>query len=150
MLLGGGRTLAQRRTYPVVSTVGLGGRVGTDFRSDRMDSPEGRGWAKDAWDAYARTVNKVAMPVARPLVQGIAAGQTVDLMGFWLVWHLEGGYEGLRKMGLSRSAIYRRTAIFRRATGYHPDEFQMPGVEIKLADYMEGSRKLAEERARKS
>lgn len=118
-----------------------------------MDSAEGRGYArraKEAWNAYANAVNKVALPVAKPLIQGIAAGQTVDVMGFWLVWHLEGGYEGLRKLGLSRSAIYRRIAIFRNATGYHPDEFEMPGVKIDLGDYAEGSARFAAERAKKN
>jgi hypothetical protein len=92
--------------------------VGTDFRSDRMDSAEGRGYArkaKDAWNAYADAVNKVALPMAKPLIDGIAANQAVDLMGFWLVWHLEGGYEGLRKTGICNLSPYRHIS-----EGYRP------------------------------
>ena len=62
----------------------------------------------------------------------------VDLYGFWLCWHLEGGFEGLRRVGMSRSAIYRRIRLFRRAFNAHPDEFQMPGVSIDLEAFHGG------------
>src|SRR4051812_33065570 len=108
----------------------------TDFRSDRMPSPEGMGQAQSkfrrAWDAYARAVQKVADPVLRPALEPAAmwwAGKMVeDLVGFWLLWQLEGGFEGLQEMGMSRSAIYRRIQSFRKHFGEHPDTFQMPGV----------------------
>lgn len=102
-----------------------------DFRSDRMESADGRGIARRAWESYSKAVNTAAQPIARKW----AAATAVDLMGFWLVWHLHGGYDGLRSLGMSRSAIYRRTALFRRALGQHPDEFQMPGVELDLEAY---------------
>ncbi len=59
----------------------------------------------------------------------------MDLFGFWLVWHLQGGYDGLRAMGMSRSAIYRRIKVFRTMTGMHPDEYGLPGVSIDLVEY---------------
>ena len=61
----------------------------------------------------------------------------VDLVGFWVVWHLEGGFEGLQGMGMSRASIYRRIKLFRIAVGAHPDEFVMPGVTLDLAAYRE-------------
>ena len=31
-----------------------------------------------------------------------------DLFGFWLLWHLEGGFEGLERLGMNRATIYRK------------------------------------------
>jgi hypothetical protein len=109
-----------------------------DFRSDRMKSPEGKGKARQAWDAYSKAVNQIAGPPLRPVVQRIAAPMTADLLGFWLCWQLEGGFEGLRRLGMSRSAIYRRIRLFRVAFDAHPDEFELPGVSIKLDAYHGG------------
>ena len=109
-----------------------------DFRSDRMESPEGRGIARRAWDGYTGAIGKVTTPVLAPLVRLYAAGSVVDLVGFWAVWHLEGGFEGLQRMGMSRASIYRRVKLFRIAFGAHPDEFVMPGVKVDLEDYRAG------------
>lgn len=106
-----------------------------DFRADRMSSPEGKGIARAAWSQYAAAVNRVAGPAIEPLAERIAASMAVDLVGFWLVWHLEGGFEGLRRIGMSRSSIYRRIKLFRRAYGKHPDEFELAGVHLDLAQY---------------
>ncbi len=104
-----------------------------DFRSDRMESPEGRGIARRAWDAYASAVK--GSPAVQGLSRKLALPVSVDLMGFWLVWHLEGGFEGLRRLGMSRASIYRRIKLFRIATGVHPDEFQLRGVTLDLEAY---------------
>jgi hypothetical protein len=53
-----------------------------------METPEGRGIARQAWDAYAGAVSKVTTPALKPLVRKYAAGSIVDLVGFWTVWHL--------------------------------------------------------------
>ncbi len=116
----------------------------TDFRSQRMPTPEGNGNAagrwRQAWDAYSRTVNRVAgpalMPVVRPVALKIAGRMIEDLVGFWLLWHLEGGFEGLQKLGMSRSALYRRIASFRKHFGAHPDDYVFPGVTIDLETYL--------------
>lgn len=104
-----------------------------------MESPDGKGFARRAWDAYAKKSNQVLGPALRPLIEPaaekVAGAFVVDLFGFWLVWHLEGGFEGLRRLGMSRSAIYRRIKLFRTMTGLHPDEYVLPGVEIDLASY---------------
>jgi hypothetical protein len=109
-----------------------------DFRSDRMESPEGRGIARRAWEGYPGAVGKVTTPALKPLVHMYAAGSMVDLVGFWAMWHLEGGFDGLRRMGMSRASIYRRVKLFRVAFGAHPDEFEMPGITLDLAVYREG------------
>jgi len=82
------------------------------------------------------------------LVRLYAAGSIVDLIGFWAVWHLEGGFEGLQKMGMSRASIYRRVKLFRVAFGAHPDEFVMPGVKVDLEDYRSGWAAFNEARAK--
>jgi hypothetical protein len=119
-----------------------------DFRSERMESPEGRGIARKAWDAYAGAVNKVTIPVLTPFVRMYAAGSITDLIGFWAVWHLEGGFEGLQAMGMSRASIYRRIKLFRIAFGAHPDEFEMPGIKLDLKDFREGWAAIKKEKAK--
>lgn len=104
-----------------------------------MESPEGRGIARRAWEAYSRTVQRAAEPAARR----VAAPLGVDLIGFWLTWHLEGGFEGLRRLGMSRASIYRRISRFRKITGKHPDEWVMPGVAIDVKEYLEADRVIA-------
>jgi hypothetical protein len=97
-----------------------------DFRADPMGSPEGKGIARRAWEVYARRSNQMLGPALRPLLEPGARKPSVtlttDLFGFWLIWHLEGGFEGYRRLGMSRSAIYRRIKLFRSVTGMHPDE----------------------------
>lgn len=100
-----------------------------------MDSPEGKGIARRAWETYAASVNRTVAPVLRPLIEKVSAKGAADLLGFWLVWHLEGGYEGLRRNGMSRATIYRRISTFRHLTGQHPDEFELPGVTIDQRAY---------------
>jgi hypothetical protein len=98
-----------------------------------MESPEGKGIARRAWDAYAGKVE--ASPLAQTLARKIAIPLATDLLGFWLLWHLEGGFEGLRRLGMSRATIYRRIKVFRTAMGVHPDEYEMPGVSLDVAAY---------------
>lgn len=124
-----------------------------DYRSDRSPSPEGQGKAKaavgKAWKAYANAVNKAAEPVVEPLSKSIGKFVGVDvlgpdLIGFWVLWQLEGGFDGLLRLGMSRSSIYRRVSMFRRLTGQHPDEFRLAGVEFHRKEYIEEAAKRAD------
>lgn len=119
-----------------------------DFRSQRMPSPDGLGNAKSkwrsAWDAYANAVNHVANPLVAPAIRSLVRTVSFDAMGFWVAWQLEGGFEGVQKTtGMSRSAMFRRIALFRKATGKHPDEFKIPGVHIDLEEYFKAMQALA-------
>lgn len=112
----------------------------TENSPARMPSPEGRGNARkrfrDAWDAYSRGVNKVAVPLLMPAIRWRASILTEDMAGFWLLWQLEGGFEGLERTGMSKSAIYRRISLFKKITGRHPDEFDLPGVTVNVREYL--------------
>src|SRR5262249_46675477 len=114
-----------------------------------MESPEGRGKARAAWDAYAGAVNRVAAPALRPLVRKYAAGSIVDLVGFWAVWHLEGGFEGLLRMGMSRASIYRRIKLFRIGLGRRPGGVEMTGGTRRLGAFPGawGARRKAKEKS---
>jgi hypothetical protein len=104
-----------------------------------MPSPEGKGLARRAWEAYSAQVERVAGPAIQPLArkaaQAVAVPVLLDLMGFWLAWHLEGGFEGLQEMGMSRASIYRRVSLFRRTLGVHPDEYMPAGITLDIAAY---------------
>lgn len=120
-----------------------------DFRSERMPSPEGEGQAKSAlesaYETYYKTnkaVNKRifgAFPELRTMLRGNAAARLLDLYGFWLMWHACGGFEGTQKaLGLSRSNMYRRVALFREVFGEHPDVCDFEGVSINPAEFLAG------------
>jgi hypothetical protein len=99
----------------------------TDFRSERMPSSEGRGFARRAWDEYVKSVEKAV----RPFAANYAATKMDDLIGFWVVWHTFGGFEGLQNLGYPRTTIFRKIAAFRKLFGYHPDEFIFDGITIQ-------------------
>jgi len=101
-----------------------------------METREGRGIARRAWDAYAGRVRKVSVPVLEPLAGRVSAAVVTDLIGFWLAWHLEGGFEGLERIGMHRATIFRKVSRFRRVFGQHPDEYRMAGVSIDLDAYL--------------
>jgi hypothetical protein len=107
-----------------------------DFRSEAMETREGRGIARRAWESYARGVNRAAMPLLERVAKRVSAAVVTDLVGFWLVWHVKGGFEGLEGLGMHRSTIFRKVARFRRVFGKHPDEFTLPGVTIDVGEYV--------------
>ncbi len=108
-----------------------------DYRSARMESPEGVGIARARWLASAdgKAGRRGGDEAIGTLTRRIAAPMMLDHAGFWVMWHLRGGFEGLRQMGLSRSSIYRRVSAFRTATGQHPDEYVFPGVTLDIDAY---------------
>ena len=99
----------------------------TDFRSDRMPSADGLGFARRAWNAYRKGVDKAFGPLA----SDIAASKVDGLVGFWVLWHMYGGFDGLRELGFPRTTIFRKVAAFRRTFGYHPDVFVFDGVHVE-------------------
>jgi hypothetical protein len=128
-----------------------------DFRSERMPSPEGEGRAKEtlesAYETYYKANKSVnrrifgAFPELRTLLRGYASARMFDLFGFWVIWHLSGGFEGMQKsLGISRTGVFRRVAQFREVFGEHPDVYEFPGITIDPAAFNAG---MVERQAKK-
>lgn len=114
-----------------------------------MPSPEGEGRAKSGLEsAYAtyykanKSVNKRifgAFPELRDVLRGYAGARLLDLFGFWLMWQACGGFENTQKaLGISKSQMYRRVALFREAFGEHPDVCEFQGITINPAEFLHG------------
>lgn len=116
-----------------------------DYRSERMESPEGKGIARRAWDGHSdavkRATEKGVIPLIKPAAEAGAREYVADLVGFWALWHLYGGFEGLQAYGFHRSTIYRKIKRFRTLFGAHPDEYVMPGVTIDPEAYWASAEK---------
>jgi len=123
-----------------------------DFRSDPSDTREGKGNARKLWDAYARGVNKTITPAVapylHPITSAVARTMVADLIGFWTLWHLHGGFEGMERFGYSQATIYRKVKRFRRVFGMHPDEYTMEGITLDPEAYWaEAARRNADKQA---
>jgi hypothetical protein len=115
-----------------------------DFRSDKSDTVEGRGNASARWNAYhhhlGEDVLAEAFPSPRTTIDDydefvrddIAAAVMEDseLIGFWVAWHLAGGFGALESGGWHRATIFRKVRRFRSRYGVHPDEFSFPWVTL--------------------
>jgi hypothetical protein len=53
-----------------------------------------------------------------------------ELVGFWVTWHVTGGFERLELAGWHRATIYRKVARFREFFGAHPDEYEFDWLKI--------------------
>ena len=87
-----------------------------DFRSDKSESVEGRGNAGARWDAYHLHLDEAvlaeAFPSPTPRVEdydelvrddiAAAAVEDSELIGFWVAWHLAGGFHALESGGWHR------------------------------------------------
>jgi hypothetical protein len=107
-----------------------------------MPSVEGRGKARAAWDKYLQVSSKVFGPTVETLfgsaIKSVSASTVSDLVGFWILWHLHGGFEGVQQLGMSRSSVFRKVAMFRRVFGSHPDEYVFPGIHLDVEEYFGG------------
>jgi len=108
-----------------------------DLRQQRSPSSEGQGRARSAWEAYAEAANRHRPGWVDRAVKRLAANWTADLMGFWMSWHLYGGFEGLEKAGWHRATIYRKLKRFRTVFNMHPDEYKVVGVSLDRQAFWE-------------
>jgi hypothetical protein len=60
----------------------------------------------------------------------LARKWTEDMVGFWVMWHSLGGFEGLERYGMHKTTIWRKVKKFRTLTGKHPDEFRFIGITV--------------------
>ncbi|MCW2751979.1 MAG: hypothetical protein JWR83_3089 [Aeromicrobium sp.] len=102
-----------------------------------MPSNEGHGTARKAWDSYVawtqRNVAPITDPVIGPLARRYAANKVSELVGFWVLWHAYGGYQGLvETLGMAPTTVYRKVKWFRIVFGEHPDGFEFPGLAVDL------------------
>ena len=120
-----------------------------DFRSDRSESPEGRGiaYGRSAafWNSRARERAGRGRPEAtyRQLHRGLpglhprrtstsTVVEDAELIGFWVAWHKAGGFGGLEAGGWHRATIYRKIRRFRARFGAHPDEHRFEWIKLDL------------------
>ncbi|MDP3984226.1 MAG: hypothetical protein Q8Q52_04370 [Acidimicrobiia bacterium] len=106
-----------------------------DLRKRRAESVEGKGRARRAWDAYAAAANRLRPKWVDDSLRQLALRWTEDMLGFWLAWHVYGGFEGLKRAGWNERTIYRRLKRFRLVFKKHPDEFELAGVTLDLEKF---------------
>jgi hypothetical protein len=108
-----------------------------DYRAQKMPSREGLGLA---WSRYKEAVNRLSSAGLLPGLTQASEKASREIIltraGFWLVWQLEGGFEGMRRLGMSEASIYRKVKAFRETFGAHPDEYRFPGVTVDVEAYL--------------
>ena len=118
-----------------------------DYRSQRSQSPEGAGHAKEAWEEFhlvaARHLSEEATAatwsgMAAELPEDVRddlVGPVIEeseLLGFWLAWWRAGGFSGLEGAGWNRATIFRKLRRFRTTFGVHPDEYEPDWIQLDL------------------
>ena len=117
-----------------------------DFRSDKSESAEGGRVAVSRWAGYHHNLDEdvLAEAFSTParsmddldpeILDDIAedARERSELIGFWVAWHLAGGFDNLERGGWHRATIFRKVRRFRATYGAHPDEFVFPWIELDL------------------
>jgi hypothetical protein len=89
-------------------------------------------------DAATSIANKIeSLPIMGPGMKAAEREWVAGGLGFWLLWHLYGGAEGLTHYGFHATTIHRKVSRFKESFGVHPDEFTLPGVEIDSKKYWE-------------
>jgi len=117
-----------------------------DFRSAKSETVEGSGNADARWNAYHLNLDEDVLAEAFPssrrsidaydeLVRDDIAANAVEeseLIGFWVAWHLAGGFSALESGGWHRATIFRKVRRFRTRYGVHPDEYSFPWITLDL------------------
>jgi len=133
-----------------------------DYRSDKMDSIEGIGRARGRWFEWLSELNdseaEFLMKMPNIMVftnydaERVQKDEPVDvkerseLIGFWVMWHLAGGFRRLEQWGWHRSTIHRKIRRFRDAYGgIHPDEYRFKWIDLNLPQTWAESAEIYEE-----
>lgn len=125
-----------------------------DFRSEKMESREGRGLAQERrrrwedgipadvmraayggvndWEGTARLIGEEEAEKLRKAYQDDQRERSA-LLGFWLSWHLAGGFAGLEGQGWNRATLFRKVKRFRVMFDAHPDEYSPEWVNLDLS-----------------
>lgn len=129
-----------------------------DFRSEAMNTPEGKGIAKARYDGFMdenlRDLVEFYLDPKNPPPQRYyvddeeipdelldrwseEAREESEMIGFWVAWHLAGGFDRLVGSGWHRATIYRKVHRFRARYHQHPDEYVFPHIKLNHAGYWE-------------
>jgi hypothetical protein len=120
-----------------------------DFRSDRSESPEGRGIAHGRsgafWKSLPESVRAQAAQEATLTLSFVedypafirdqvtrTVVEDAELIGFWVAWHKAGGFGGPEAGGWHRATIYRKIRRLRARFGAHPDEHRFEWIKLDL------------------
>jgi hypothetical protein len=116
-----------------------------DFRSEKMESPEGRGIAYGRWAGFHHSLPEDLVTEAfgghhsiedyddetrDDIAESVLADS--ELIGFWVAWHQAGGFSNLERGGWHRATIFRKLRRFRSRFGAHPDDFQFSWIKLDL------------------
>jgi hypothetical protein len=119
-----------------------------DYRSARSESLEGSGLARARWKAFhdgveadvweeisiaeadRATSDEVPWEALQEINDSVI--EESELIGFWVAWHLAGGFVELERAGWHRATIHRKIRHFRTFFGTHPDEYRHPWLKLDL------------------
>jgi hypothetical protein len=123
-----------------------------DYRSDKMGSIEGVSNARGRWFDWLSELSddEAAFLMRMPNItvftnldrtradkdedaEPVDVKERSELLGFWIMWHLAGGFKRLEQWGWHRSTIHRKIRRFRDAYGgIHPDEYKFNWIDLDL------------------
>lgn len=85
-----------------------------------------------AWDAVAQLAGMI--PGVEVVADGVARGTVQRLLGFWVLWHLYGGLEGIvsSRVG-TRPSAYRQRTEFQHVFGLDVSEFAPEAASALVA-----------------
>ena|ERR1035437_10149421 len=116
-----------------------------DYRSAAMHSREGEGRAKRAYEEAGGPLKGRGATKGRGVAGALARQINEDVLGFWLLWHIRGGFDGLERHGMHRATIFRKVNRFRELYGVHPDVYELPGISIDVKTFVAGALDAFEE-----
>jgi hypothetical protein len=108
-----------------------------DFRARRSSSPEGSGRAHRAVEDLHAERRRFHEPDIDVAITIASSGLDHELIGFWAMWHLVGGFDALVRFGMHPATVWRKVRRFRTVTGQHPDDCEFDGIEIDATGFLD-------------
>ena len=88
----------------------------------------------DAFDLQVGRSNRVLRDLPADVQKQVSseAKEYSEMIGFWVVWHLAGGFSELERWGWHRATIYRKLKRFEKQFGSHPDKHDFEWITLDL------------------